>query len=111
MTLTNWKLVDKAVKYFKDFQDKYNYVEYYNAQTVKYQMRDVMEQLDDNELLKSLIKFYMYYPDGNDRSFAYFFKHYNEFLEVYINKRQDDKARRAMAVRTLQPRIDKKEDK
>lgn len=101
-----WSDVMSAIQYFKAFQKKYGYVETTNAFKVKYDMRDVMSDVGDNEEFKLLIKFFMYYPDGNDRSFSYFFRNYDTFLETMRSARADLKRRKALANESLRKKND-----
>ena len=90
----------RATEFFVRLQrEKYNYIETGNIVQAKWDMKAVMEQLDDDHLLKKLIQYFLLLSD--DKSLKEFFNRYNDYLESMLHTIQDRAARRAQREKTV----------
>jgi hypothetical protein len=90
----------KATQYFRQLQrDEYNYEDNCNIVQAKWDMRAVMEDIDDDKMLKKLIQFFLKLSD--DKSFKEFFQRYDQYYETMLETISDRRRRRAIREETL----------
>lgn len=90
----------RAVEYFTKLQkQEYNYIETGNVVQAKWDMRVVMEQINDDHVLKKLIQYFLLLSD--DKSLKEFFNKYNDYYESMLNVMEDRAARKALREKTV----------
>ncbi len=90
----------RVVSFFKAQQKKAGVVDMGNALQNKWDMRTVIQEVENDRHLKQLILFF--FDTSDDKTFKYFFRHYNEYYETMLHVKQDRAHRRALARKTLE---------
>lgn len=91
--MTDMNEAAKALRYFKSLQKEKKYKESGNIVQSKFDMKDILEHVDDTDTAKKLMMFFV--KNSDDLSFKYFKKTYAEYLEsmlYIIDQRRRDRA-------------------
>lgn len=95
----------RATEYFMRLQkEKYGYIEEGNVVQAKWDMRVVMEHIDDNQMLKKLFQYFLFLSD--DKSLKKFFYVYDEYYQKMLLDIKDRAHRKAVREATIKGRID-----
>lgn len=97
--LTELKKVQAALIYFKKLQREAGYKDSSNVLQDKWNMREIMDDINDDVFVKKLFRFYMAYSD--DKSIKNFFYNYNDYKDALENYLEDKAARRHLAQKTV----------
>jgi len=89
----------RATKYFRRLQkDEYGFEDNCNIVQAKWDMRAVMEDIDDDDMLKKLIQFFLLLSD--DKSFKEFFNKYDQYYETMLETIRDRQNRKYLREKT-----------
>lgn len=92
-----------ALNFFRSLQKKAGVVEGGNIIQHKWNMREVMDHIDNKKHVKQLIMFYFDYSDN--KSFTDFFRQYDKYYETMEDVKRDRKLRKAIMKRTLEGEV------
>lgn len=93
----------KATNYFLEKQREHGYIEKGNVVQAKWDMRAVLEQIDDDKMVKKLIQYFLLLSD--DKSFKEFFNKYNDYYESMLQTIEDRAKRRYLREQTVKGKI------
>lgn len=91
--------VSTVVQYFIKQQKEYGYRETGNMVQHKWNMRDVIDQIDDDRELRKLIRFFTLMSD--DKSFDAFFRQYDEYYDTMLKVIEERQKRKALIIETV----------
>lgn len=89
----------RATKYFRRLQKERGYDETGNIVQAKWDMRAVMEDIEDDRMLKKLMMFFL--DTSDDKSFQMFFRKYHEYYETMLEVMADRAHVRYLKEQTL----------
>lgn len=89
----------KAVEYFRRIQKTYGYKEVTNIIQNKWNMRSVMEDIDNDAHVRQLIQFFLMYSD--DKSFQCFFDQYDKYYQTMLDVKRDRALRKHLREQTI----------
>lgn len=89
----------RATQFFKKKQREYGYKDTSNMLQNKWNMRDILDAMDDYDELVKLIQFFLLLSD--DKSFKEFFKHYHSYYESMLETIHDRAVRKALREKTV----------
>lgn len=90
----------RVISFFKSQQKKAGVTDNGNALQNKWDMRTVIQEIDNDRHLKQLILFF--FDTSDDKTFKCFFRRYNEYYETMLQVKEDRAHRRALARKTLE---------
>lgn len=93
----------RATKYFRRLQREHGYSDPENMVQAKWDMRAVMDDLEDDKNLKKLMMFFM--DTSDDKSFRFFFRHYHEYYETMLSVIEDRAHVKYLKQKTLKDQI------
>ncbi len=108
MTQPQMGKVRKVVMYFSRLQDEADWKDHSNRIQNTWDMRVVMEHIDNDLELKKLIKFFFLYSDN--KSFEAFFREYDDYYESMLKVIEDRRNRKTLLEETVGKTKDKKEE-
>ena len=100
MTQPDMGKTRKVVMFFQSLQQEAGWVDNSNRIQNTWDMRVVIEHIDDDKMLKKLIKFFFLYSD--DKSFRAFFTEYDSYYETMLSVIRDRQNRKQLLKETLE---------
>lgn len=99
MTVPEMSKVTRVMKYFRSLQKDAGILDASNMVQNKWDMRTVIEHIDDDKRLKQLIQFYFLYSDA--KTFRDFFDQYDSYYETMLNVIRDRRNRKNLLEETV----------
>lgn len=91
--MTDMNEASKALRYFKQLQKEHGYKDNSNVMQAKFDMKDILEHIEDEKEIKKLMLFFL--KTSDDKSFKYFKRQYADYYETMlyiIQQRKEDRA-------------------
>lgn len=99
MSIPEMSKVSKVMKFFRNQQKEAGVMDSSNMVQNKWDMRTVIEHVDDDKMLKKLIQFFFLYSDR--KTFRDFFDNYDSYYETMLNVIADRRNRKNLLEETV----------